>query len=281
MGGVSLSHWASKFYLDLPPNLLVIQFANFQKEFHEPLPDNHLLSVRRLRGLLQRLKHDLEILKEYDHMIQEQLAKGVLEPVSPMKRPPIKCTISLITAWSAVTRQPPSCVWSMTRLQPRRHLACHCAYTKDPNFTGLFLISFDSDPTKSPSLPMWRRHSSWLQSMRRTVMFSDSFRWTMWLKKSLSYVCTGSLEWCLVCYLAPLYSVRLWSTTNEATVKCLLRSTYVDDIISSANSDEEAFELYTQAKEIFHQGGLTSGSFCPTANPYRPRLMQKGWQTQI
>ena len=122
------------------------------KEFHESLADNYLLSVRRLRGLFQRLKHDPEILKEYDRVIQKQLAKGVIEPVTLMKRPPIKCTISLTTVWSAFT-------WTS---------AC----TKDPNFTSLFLIlSFDSYPTKLPSLPMWRRHSSWLQSMRRTVMF--------------------------------------------------------------------------------------------------------------
>ena len=40
---------------------------------------------------------------------------------------------------------------------------------------------------------------------------------------------------------------------NEATVKHRLRSTYVDDIISGADSDEEAFELYTQAQEICHR----------------------------
>ena len=80
------------------------------KEFHEPLADNYFLSVRRLRGLLQQLKHDSEILKEYDCTIQEQLAKGVIEPLYPMKRPPIKCTISLPMMWSAVTRQPPSCI---------------------------------------------------------------------------------------------------------------------------------------------------------------------------
>ena len=52
------------------------------KEFHEPLADNYLLSVKRLKGLLQRLKHDPGILSEYDRTIQEQLAKGIIEPVS-------------------------------------------------------------------------------------------------------------------------------------------------------------------------------------------------------
>ena len=85
------------------------------KEFHEPLADNYLLSVRRLRGLLQQLKHDLEILKEYDRTIQEQLAKGVIEPVFPDEKITNQVHY-LTTVCSAATRQPQSCVWSMTRL---------------------------------------------------------------------------------------------------------------------------------------------------------------------
>ena len=53
------------------------------KEFHEPLADNYHLCVKRLRGLLQRLKHDPKILEQYDCTIQEQLTKGIIEPVSP------------------------------------------------------------------------------------------------------------------------------------------------------------------------------------------------------
>lgn len=52
------------------------------------------------------------------------------------------------------------------------------------------------------------------------------------------------------------YHLERFLDSNGATVKPLLWSTYVDDIISGADSDEEAFELYTQAKEIFRQGGF-------------------------
>ena len=43
--------------------------------------DSYLLSVKRLKELLC-LKHEPEILKEYDRTIIEQLAKGIVEPVS-------------------------------------------------------------------------------------------------------------------------------------------------------------------------------------------------------
>ena len=112
--------------------------------------------------------------------------------------------------------------------------------------------------------------------MRRIVMFSDSFGWMMWLKKSLSCVYTGSPEWCLECHLAPFYSTRTVKyhleqclVLNEATVKHRLRSTYVDDIISGADSDEEAFEWYTQAQEICHR------KFVPLKNvPSESKLLE-------
>lgn len=49
--------------------------------------------------------------------------------------------------------------------------------------------------------------------------------------------------------------------TNENTVKRLLQSTYVDDVVSGADSDEEAFQLYTEAKVIFHAGGFNLRMF--------------------
>ena len=51
------------------------------KEIHEPLSDNYQLSLRRLRGLLRRLKEDPAILKEYDATIQDQLCRGIVEMV--------------------------------------------------------------------------------------------------------------------------------------------------------------------------------------------------------
>ena len=55
------------------------------KEFHEPLPDNYLLSVKRLRGLLNRLRHDPTMMREHDKTIQDQVARGIIEMVPPNK----------------------------------------------------------------------------------------------------------------------------------------------------------------------------------------------------
>ena len=58
------------------------------KEFQALLSDNYQLRVIRLRGLLHRLRQDTVILKEYDHVIQDQLEKGIMEAVPTDKTGP-------------------------------------------------------------------------------------------------------------------------------------------------------------------------------------------------
>ena len=45
------------------------------------LPDNYQLSLRRLQGLLRRLREQPELLMEYDKVIREQLSSGIVERV--------------------------------------------------------------------------------------------------------------------------------------------------------------------------------------------------------
>ena len=49
------------------------------KQFHEPLPDNYCMSQQRLQGLLRWLCQNPALLRDYDHIIQEQIQKGVVE----------------------------------------------------------------------------------------------------------------------------------------------------------------------------------------------------------
>ena len=51
------------------------------KEFHPILPDNYLLSLKRLNKLKERLDGNRELLKHYDDIFQEQLQAGIIEEV--------------------------------------------------------------------------------------------------------------------------------------------------------------------------------------------------------
>ena len=51
------------------------------QEYHETLPTNHELSLKRLHGLRRRLMQEPEVLAEYDKIPQEQIDKGIVERV--------------------------------------------------------------------------------------------------------------------------------------------------------------------------------------------------------
>ena len=51
------------------------------KGLHKPLPDNYELSLKRLKGLLHRLKQTPELFQQYDSVIRDQIEQGIVEPV--------------------------------------------------------------------------------------------------------------------------------------------------------------------------------------------------------
>ena len=56
------------------------------------------------------------------------------------------------------------------------------------------------------------------------------------------------------------FHLEQYLESHSNFIECLLHSTYVDDIITGASSEDEAFDLYTQVKEILCQEDLISGS---------------------
>ena len=49
--------------------------------FHLELPDNYDISLKRLVGLLRRLRETPEVLHQYNAIIQDQIKKGIVEYV--------------------------------------------------------------------------------------------------------------------------------------------------------------------------------------------------------
>jgi hypothetical protein len=65
-----------------------IQFRNGRcevslpwKDPHPVLPDNYQLCLKRLHGLLRRLRQDPNMLNQYDSIIRDQIERGIIQPV--------------------------------------------------------------------------------------------------------------------------------------------------------------------------------------------------------
>ena len=59
-----------------------------------------------------------------------------------------------------------------------------------------------------------------------------------------------------------------------SVVERLLHSTYVDDVVSGANSEKEAFELFTQAKKLFRRGGFNLRKFLTYSKELQLKINQ-------
>lgn len=55
-------------------------------------------------------------------------------------------------------------------------------------------------------------------------------------------------------------------------VKCILDSTYVDDVVFGANSVEETYELYQDDKGIFREGGFNLRKFRTSVSELQVRI---------
>ena len=70
------------------------------------------------------------------------------------------------------------------------------------------------------------------------------------------------------------YHLESFTESHQAIVECLLQSIYVDDIVSGADSEDEAFELYAQAKELFRWGGFNLRKFLTSSKELQQRIDQ-------
>ena len=250
-----------------------------RKEFHEPLADNYLLSVKRLRGLLQRLRHDPTILKEYDCTIQEQLAKGIIETVSPGEK--ITSRVHYLPHHGVVRSDKATtklCVVYDASSKASGPSLNECLY-KGPKFHQLILDLLIRFRSYKVALIADMEKAFLMIAVDEKDRDVLRFIWVDDMTKEEPELCVypftrvmfGVSSSPFLLNVTVKYHLERFLNSNEATVK-RLQSTYVDDIISGADSDEEAFELYTQAKEIFRQGGFNLRKFLSNSRPLQTKI---------
>ena len=231
------------------------------KEFHEPLDDNYSLSVKRLKGLLKRLKHSPEILSQYESTIKDQLSKGVIEPV-PL---------------------------DMKTDHAVHYLPHHGVVREDKDTTKLRVVYDASSKVSGPSLNECLYKGPKFKQLILDIRFRSyqvaliadvekaflmiavdendrdvlRFIWVDVTKEDpelrifrFTRVVFGVSSSPFLLNATVRHHLEQFLSTSGTTVQCLLRSTYVDDIVAGAKSEEEAFALYSEAKAIFRQGGL-------------------------
>ena len=68
------------------------------------------------------------------------------------------------------------------------------------------------------------------------------------------------------------FHLERYLESNEEVVQKLLRSTYVDDDVTGADTEEATFDLYAQAKDMFRKGGFNLRKFLPNSQELQQRI---------
>lgn len=248
------------------------------KEFHEPLGDNYQLCEKRLKGLLKRLRHEPEVLEQYNSTIQDQLERGIIEPAPQETKGTIhylphhgvvrsdKMTTKLRVVYDASSKTSgPSlneCLYKGPKFQQLildlliRFRAYKVAVIADVEKAFLMIAVDEGDRDVLRFL--------WVDDVTKDEPEIRAYRFTrvVFGVSSSPFLLNATVK----------YHLESFRGTNKTVVEKLLKSTYVDDIISGADNIDEAFELYTQAKEIFRKGGFNLRKFLSNCQPLQMRV---------
>lgn len=246
------------------------------KEPHPPLPDNHQLSLKRLQGLLQRLRHDRKILLEYDSIIKEQEGLGIIERVElgEVHEPPGE-KIHYLPHHAVVRREKET---SKVRVVydasarangPSLNDCLHPGPKFDQRIFDLLLrfrmhrVAVIADIEKAflmVSMAKDDRDSLrflWVDDVLKENPRIMTFRFTrvVFGVSSSPFLLNATIRYHLEAYLE----------AHPVIVERLLKSFYVDDVITGASTEGEAFSLYQEAKEILKAGGFNLRKFFTNA----------------
>ena len=239
------------------------------RAYHDPLPNNYELSRRRLLGLLQRLKREPMILREYDTIIRDQLQRGIVEVVDD----------SVDTAGNthylphhAVIRQDKK----TTKVRVVYDASAHstgpslndCLHT-GPKFNQRILeillrfrsyqVGVVADLEKAFLMIAVEQRD---RDVLRFLWVEDAFAEEPHIiKLRFTRVVFGVSSSPFLLNATLQHYIKQYCTSHPELADILTQSIYVDDVIFGADTEEEAYALYMSSKEIFAQGSFNLRKF--------------------
>lgn len=249
------------------------------KEVHEPLSDNYQLSLRRLLGLLRRLRQTPSVLREYDDIIRDQVRKGIVQVVTNSTPTSDqvhylphhavirsdKTTTKLRIVYDASSRSSgPSlndCLYTGPKFDQRilyillRFRSHPVALTAD--IEKAFLMISMAEKDRDVLRFLWVDDIMKEPPEIRTLRFAR----VVFGVSSSPFLLNATIK----------HHLEQFSSSHNSLVQNLLRSTYVDDIVTGASSEDLAYGLYVQATDVLLRGGFNLRKFVTNS----PQLQQK------
>ena len=267
-----------------PPHTIELKDGRYEvslpwKEFHRPLPDNYELSLKRLKGLLQKLKRDPEILKEYSAIIQEQLDKGIIEiveqtagrthylPHHAVVRHDKETTKVRIVYDASARAKGPSlndCLHTGPKFNQKileiliRLRSYPVAWIAD--IEKAFLMIAMSQEDRDVLRFLWVDNP---RSSNPNVIIYRFARVVFGVSSS-PYLLNSTIQ----------HHLKQYSSRPEVVAK-LLESFYVDDLVCGGNDEEEAYDHFSYAREVLSHASFNLRKFVTNSHVLREKMRRE------
>lgn len=251
------------------------------KNSHPMLPDNYLLSRKRLGGLIKRLRHDPEVLKEYDSIIQSQRSQGIVEEVN-LQEESVNGQVHFLPHHAVVRRDKSTTKVRVVYDASARSTGCslnECLH-KGPKFDQKILdilirfrthkIALTADVEKAFLMVSVQESD---RDVLRFLWFDDvhsenckmiclRFTRVVFGVSSSPFLLNATLR----------HHLDKYVTSHPETVNKLSASMYVDDVVTGAKDEEEAYQLYLESKSVLKEGGFNLRKFVTNANSLQVKI---------
>ena len=251
------------------------------KEQHDVLPDNYLLSLNRLQGLVRRLRQEPDILQQYDAIIQDQIQRGIVEAVEDpdtavggsvhylphhaVIRKEKKTTKVRIVYDASARSDGPSlndCLYAGPKFDQRildillRFRTHKVALTAD--IEKAFLMVSISEKDRDVLRFLWINDLTCEDPRVCVYRFT---RVTFGVSSS-PFLLNATIQ----------HHLHKYSSSHPELVEKLRCSVYVDDIVTGAGSEEEAHLLYLDSKSLMKDGGFNLRKFITSSSSLQAKI---------
>ena len=239
------------------------------RECREPLADNFALSRRRLHSLIRRLRREPTVLREYDAIIHDQRDRGIVEAVQDTDDNSVeahylphhavirtdKVTTKLRIVFDASARERGPSLNDSLHVGPKfnqkileillRFRAYPIAMVADIEKAFLMISVAPKD-----------------RDVLRFLWFDNVFKENPDIVKlRFTRVVFGVSSSPFLLNATVKHHLDKYLPSHPDLVKVLTRSMYVDDVVFGADTEEDAYALFKNSKEVLGHGSFNLRKF--------------------
>ena len=256
------------------------------KESHPMLPSNYQLSLNRLHGLLHRLRHQPTVLQQYDNVIQDQLKRGMIQPVQDVEGLQ-EAKVHYLPHHAVIIRQDRE----TTKLRvvydasakrqgaPSLNSCLHSGFNFEQCILDILLrfrtykIAITADVEKAFLMIAISEKDRdalrflWVDDINKDTPEVCKFRFTrvVFGVTSSPFLLNATIQ----------HHLKKYESYHKELVENLLQSIYVDDIVSGVQDDKDAILMYKQSKSLFKAGGFNLRKFVTNSKHIQEKIDQE------